>query len=891
MRNPLHTPLVAVLQNEVLLNTKRVAPYALMIVFSATALMGWCKGPAVALGWATNSDFYIARSLKAFSFLLGLPVFTAVIMADPVIRDFRLGIDPLIFSKPVNRAQYLFGKFFGNFFVLVCCMAAFPLTLLVLQAFRPSQMIVQPAQVIPYFKHFLFFVVITHLAFAAIYFTVGTLTRNNKIVYLLAVCFYPIYVATLVFLLRPLPIRWRNALDPFLLNAGPSNNGFGNSADYLNQYIIRYTPDMIGNRVVVLLAAGVCLSWLYFRFTTVERSKTLEKTSTPGVSLGLATATDQVSYESDTFPETCRGHDEKTIIEKKFGMRSPTRMAFGAIFWNEVLLNSKRVAPYAMALLCAGNALLWWGWGPATGRGWAVNSDFFIAGALPVYSFMTLPLFTAVFMADPVIRDFRTGIDPLIFSKPVSRAAYLLGKFFGNFFVLACCQSAFVLTWFALQAVDKPGVVTQGVRVVPYIKHFLVLVVISHLVLAAFYFAVGALTRNAKIVYGLGVSFYPLYISYQIYLLKSLPSRWQIVLDPLVMNWGKIDRVRTAEVVNQLVINYDSTLIANRAMMILFAAICLTVVYARFAMAERPGKVEKLSVLNLSTAAEGVYYPEISPATRLDEFEGPDYEASALFPHVPLPEVTRVNEGIRANVNKLIAALGVEFRLLRAERSLIVLLPLALVLSIFDVAFFRVTPEVSYSATYATSTANAMLLFLIGMSVFYTGEAMHRDRELRIEPVLWSAPVSNSVLLMSKLVATLALTLSLATLIGLTAIATQFLRGHRPIELQPYLLTYSLIVFPGLVFLAAMALVLNVVLREKYVTYAVSIGIGAAMFYLYSTGYLHWLYNPLFYHLGKYADLVGMNRNILLLQRSFWLAVAIMFLAVAQACFPRKTSR
>jgi len=60
MRNPLHTPLVAVLQNEVLLNTKRVAPYALMIVFSATALMAWCKGPAVALGCATNSDVYIA---------------------------------------------------------------------------------------------------------------------------------------------------------------------------------------------------------------------------------------------------------------------------------------------------------------------------------------------------------------------------------------------------------------------------------------------------------------------------------------------------------------------------------------------------------------------------------------------------------------------------------------------------------------------------------------------------------------------------------------------------------------------------------------------------------------------------------------------------------------
>src|SRR5437899_5855799 len=331
-------------------------------------------------------------------------------------------------------------------------------------------------------------------------------------------------------------------------------------------------------------------------------------------------------------------------------MRNPFQTPFAAIFQNEVLLNSKRVAPYVMALLCAGNALLWWGWGPATGHGWAVNSDFFIAGALPVYSFMTLPLFTALFMADPVIRDFRAGVDPLIFSKPISRAEYLLGKFFGNFFVLACCQSAFVLTWFALQAVHKPGVVTQGVKVLPYIKHFLVFVVISHLVMAAFYFAVGALTRSAKIVYGLGVSFYPLYISYQIYLLKSLPSRWRIVLDPLLMNWGRVGRARSAEVVNQLVITYDSNLIVNRAMMILFAAICLTILCARFAMAERPGKVEKFSVLNLSTAAEGVYYPESSPATPFDEFGKPRYDAKAIFSSVTLPQVARANAGARADL-------------------------------------------------------------------------------------------------------------------------------------------------------------------------------------------------------------------------------------------------
>src|SRR6185369_5973153 len=193
-----------------------------------------------------------------------------------------------------------------------------------------------------------------------------------------------------------------------------------------------------------------------------------------------------------------------------------SRRTFAAVAYNEVLLNSKRIAPYVVAALCAGNAVLWWGWGPAVGRGVAHNSDLYIAGVLPPYSFLFLPLYTALMMADPSIRDFREEISPLIFSKPVSRAEYLLGKFFGNFFVLACCQSAFVVTLFVLQWIPKNRVtVLQQKQFLAYPKHFLVFVVISHMLLAAVYFTVGTLTRNAKFVYGLGIAFYPLYIGYQ----------------------------------------------------------------------------------------------------------------------------------------------------------------------------------------------------------------------------------------------------------------------------------------------------------------------------------------------------------------------------------------
>lgn len=569
-------------------------------------------------------------------------------------------------------------------------------------------------------------------------------------------------------------------------------------------------------------------------------------------------------------------------------MRTPLQTGFGSVFQNEVLLNSKRVAPYVLMILFAAHAVLWWGKGPAVGLGWATNSDYYIFRNLIGFSFLLgLPIFNAVIMGDPVIRDFRLGIDPLVFSKPIGRGEYLLGKFFGNFFVLVCCQSVFTLTLFVLQAFRTSQMVVQPFRVVPYFKHFFFFVVISHLALAAFYFAVGTLTRNAKIVYGLAVAFYPLYIAYQVILLKGLPQEWRVFLDPMLLNTGPHGNgfLHSADYLNQLVISYSPTMIANRALVVTCAVVCLTILYLRFAFNER-SQGEKFTSLNLSTASSGVYFDAATFQETLRYLE-------ASLPRVELlPKVTRANEGLRALIGKLRAALVVEFRLLRAERSLIVLLPLAIVLSTLEITFFRVVPEISYSATYASNTANKLLLFIIGIIVFYTGEAMHRDRELRIEPVLWSTPVSNSVILLSKFLVTVLLSLLLIGLVGLTAMVVQVVRGHTPFEITPFLLVYTVVLFPGVIFIAAVSVFTNVLLKNKHVAYVVSIGTSAALFYLYSVGYNHWLYNPLLYRLWHYADLIGAgnNRATILWHRLYCIAIAGACLALAHVLFERKSS-
>lgn len=573
-------------------------------------------------------------------------------------------------------------------------------------------------------------------------------------------------------------------------------------------------------------------------------------------------------------------------------MRNPARTPFAAVFQTEVLFNTKRIAPYAMALLCGGNALLWWGWGPAAGRGWATNSDHFIAGMFPVFSFMTLPLFTALIMGDPVLRDFRTGIDPLIFSKPVSRAAYLLGKFFGNFCVLVCCQAAFALTLLLLQAFHPARMLVQPVRVLPYVKHFFVFVVVTHVVLAAVYFTVGTLTRNVKIVYGLAVAFYPIFIAYQVSFLKGLPARWRIALDPLLMNWGsELTQGRSAEWLNQLVVSYDADMLVNRATMLLIAAVCLTILYVNFSKTVRrphAGAQNRMTMLDLATGGERLY-------NETESFQPTRHEQPAKTTsqeRVTLPVVDTAGANWQANLSKLGAALSVEFRLLRAERSLVVLAPLVVFLATLEIAFYPIAPAPSYSAAYASNTASSLLLFLFGLTVFYTGEAMHRDREVRIESLLWSAPVPDYVLLLSKFLATVLLALSLITLVALTASALQFFQGHTPVEVPAFLTVYAVLLVPGIIFMTAVSVLLHALLRDKYLVYAVSIGTGVGLFYLYSQGHNHWLYNPTLYGLWTYADLTGTGNNHarIIVHRLYCLALAGGALALAHLCFQRQTT-
>jgi hypothetical protein len=99
------------------------------------------------------------------------------------------------------------------------------------------------------------------------------------------------------------------------------------------------------------------------------------------------------------------------------------------------------------------------------------------------------------------------------------------------------------------------------------------------------------------------------------------------------------------------------------------------------------------------------------------------------------------------------------------------------------------------------------------------------------------------------------------------------------------------VLLPTIVFITAASIALNVLLREKYFAYAVSIGTAVGLLYLYNLGHNHWFYNPALYQLWTYSDLIGVGSGRILTQRIYWLALSCLCLALAHLGFRRKSTK
>ena len=134
--------------------------------------------------------------------------------------------------------------------------------------------------------------------------------------------------------------------------------------------------------------------------------------------------------------------------------------------------------------------------GNARDLGYYFNAPFVIAAITVLASAMGL-LTTAAIAGDAAARDVQTRMSPLMFTTPVGRRTYILGRFLASYIISALMMLAPQLALLLSLVMPDAAPILGPVQPAAYALAFLIIAVPNAFVMTALLFTAAALSRRA----------------------------------------------------------------------------------------------------------------------------------------------------------------------------------------------------------------------------------------------------------------------------------------------------------------------------------------------------------------------------------------------------------
>jgi ABC-2 type transport system permease protein len=427
-------------------------------------------------------------------------------------------------------------------------------------------------------------------------------------------------------------------------------------------------------------------------------------------------------------------------------------------------------ATAALALVAL--TLVGTGYGPA---GVNVNSPYTVMQSLGLVSLLGVFVLT-IFCANAALRDVEHGMTELVFSRPVGKPRYLLGRFAGALLAATTAMTiaALVLMLAPLVMDVEPGRLGP-VQPLAYAWAMLVLVLPNLLLAGALLFAVAVLTRSTLATYVGGVAIYALYLVCALMVDSPLMAgaapptpeglARAALLDPFGLSaFFEQTRYWTAAERNVRYLSLSGHLLVNRTLWMAVAIAVLGLVYHRFTFHLSPGRRKARS----------------RPITS-------DVAADAI-PSTPYRPVAQAAEGVRGWLPAFAAAARMELRhVLRGWTFLAMLALWAFVAGMEAVAQLgggeygtRVLPT---TGLMLNSVSLPLLLLGTIAVVYYGAEVAWRERVVGFDPLADATPASTAIFYLAKAAALAALPMLMALVAVVVGVAVQLANGQP--HLQP----------------------------------------------------------------------------------------------------------
>lgn len=454
------------------------------------------------------------------------------------------------------------------------------------------------------------------------------------------------------------------------------------------------------------------------------------------------------------------------------------------------------------------------------------NAPLAIAQSSVTISLAALLIVAAV-AGDAATRDLQTRLEPLMQAAPISRAAYICGRFSGAFAMAAMLLAVVPLVHLLVPLLNTgvdPEVVGAFSPAV-YLQSYFLVMVPNAFVATAFMFALATLMRHLAGSYtALALLFAGTQVTME--LVARRLGHWDlaVLLDPtgviaielMARTWSPIH-------LSERLIGASPTLMWNRLFWVAICCAVLVFTARRFNFAGDAGAVRWWQRGRLRLAGGGSRGEPVRGDARR--------EAGAVAPPVVRVEVPHAPRdfGAAARVRQTLAIARDSLRELRLVWPWLVLL--VLVIKITGTlsalagmgAGTMVLPTTDLVLAPVEDDAPPPLLLAIRMlPVILAGEVIWRERDANMHGLADAAPVPDGVRFVGKVLGLWLVFVALNALLMLAGVVVQLLRGWYDFDPALYFQILGLRMVKALVF-ALVALSVHVLVNQKYVAHFVTL--------------------------------------------------------------------
>jgi ABC-2 type transport system permease protein len=491
----------------------------------------------------------------------------------------------------------------------------------------------------------------------------------------------------------------------------------------------------------------------------------------------------------------------------------------------------------------------------------------------------------AAIFGTSILRDFQRDTYQILFTKPVSKFAYLGGRWAGSFVTTVLVYSGLLIgTYLGTFApwADHARIGPNHLRW--YLEPFFSIIVIQIFFTGSLFFTVAALTRKIFIVYLQGVALFMVYLvgATAFSATRSLEHFWSGILDPvgLLLNnavaryWSVIEK-------NTQLFPWDfsgyspGVFLFNRLLWIGVGLAAMLAVWALFPM----------SVEALTARSQG----KRAARARRDEEEVAEKKRS--FVTVRLPRVHQLF-GPSTAFRQYLALSSLRIRLILKEVPFWAIVGLLIVFAVNNGHFAgRLGGVDVWPVTYLMVQAvegSATLFFFI-VAGLYAAELLWRERDTRFDGIHDALPIGESSDWLSKLTAIAFVECILLIMTMAVGMLMQALSGYYHFEVWQYVKELFFITFPQIMGFAMFAMFVQTMVSNKFIGHGIVIGIFVLQGVLSAWGWENSLLIPGNVPAYTYSDMNGYGHFVpsIVWASTYWFAI-FAFLGVISMAYARR---